>query len=669
MTDLTRQPLLVWLLSHADLQANGQQVECLWCAPGDDGTTFTIAHIGELKVTEAMMATVIANFQRFDRSPPRVPIQVNHATDSGNMQESKAVGWVTDLSVRRTAQRVSLLFTPHWSDEAREVIAQGGFRYVSVGMHLNAVDPVSAESVGPKLCEVSLTNFPAIPNLAPLELSQPTACMDLESKAELTALRLARVVGPDGEPDMLDRARSIARAFYAAYPDTPSQEWMIKAVFFESRQMVVEECMRQVGGDVPSTATAERLWQLGFLADGSNYSFAARDTWTQVIERFVPMQVSASDRIQAGPMMPQTMSPMHSGNPNWDADAAMGRVRAWAMKDGKMQWGRYRQAFAWVDSNSPDTFGAYKLPHHDVEDGRLVVVRSGVVAANSAIQGGRGGVAIPDGDMPGVKRHMEAHCKQLDMKPPWANGTASAAAIPDHQAQPGGTGRPDHPDRTEDMDNLMKQLQALLKALGVDVELSAETADSVDLSTATKEVERLKGLETELAQTKAAAEQASKDAGKQLSDSERKVVSLSTRADAAEETVAKLSGRIATLESEKNQRESEAIIDLAIKSGRLLPAEVDTAERPMRKLALSDRATFQAIIDARPKMTTLTEEIGSAGGDPGTTKVDTDEFWTLVAAKKAADPNLNHQGAQDLVLAERPEFKALFKAATAAVRG
>ena len=36
--------------------------------------------------------------------------------------------------------------------------------------------------------------------------------------------------------------------------------------------------------------------------------------------------------------------------------------------------------------------------------------------------------------------------------------------------------------------------------------------------------------------------------------------------------------------------------------------------------------------------------------------------------KKAANPDTNHQQAQALVLTERPEFKALFQAATAAVR-
>ena len=215
------------------------------------------------------------------------------------------------------------------------------------------------------------------------------------------------------------------------------------------------------------------------------------------------------------------------------------------------------------------------------------------------------------------------------------------------------------------MDNLIKQLQALLAAIGVEIEL---TAESVDLAAATAEVGRLKGLEAELAQVKAAAEKASKDAGKQLTDSERRVVSLSTRADAAEETVTKLSARIETLETEKNRREAETAIEKAIAGGKLLPAEVEGDDAPMRKLALSDRDIFTAILAKRPK-TNLTEEMSVSGGDPGTTKVDMDEYWTLVAARKAFDPNIDHQRAQDLVLAERPEFKALIRAASVAVRG
>ena len=213
------------------------------------------------------------------------------------------------------------------------------------------------------------------------------------------------------------------------------------------------------------------------------------------------------------------------------------------------------------------------------------------------------------------------------------------------------------------MDNLIKQIEAVLAAVGVQIDLTgltAETVDRLDLSALIAEASRLKGLEGELAQTKTEAE-------KQLTDSERKVIVLSTKADSAAETVTKLSARIETLESEKSQREADAAIDAALRAGKLLPAEIDGADAPMRLMAFKDPAMFQAILNKRPAHQ-LTTELSKAGADPGTTAVDPDEYWMMVAAKKAANPDTSHQQAQALVLAERPEFKALFQAATAAVR-
>ena len=538
MTVLAQYPAIIWLLHHIDLQANGKPVECLWCIPGDEGQTFFIRHIGELRVTEAMLSQIVANFQRFDKTPSRVPLQVNHVTDSGNMDESKAVGWVVDLAVRRSADRVSLEFLPSWSEEAREAIEAGGFRFVSVGLELAAIDAETGEPIGPRLREISLTNQPAIPNLRPIELA-----LDLDTRLEVDAARLANGMSEDGEPDMMDFARALCQAFYAAYPDTDGCTWMMEAVFYESRQMVVTECVREASGN--GVAMAERMWRLAFaVAEDGAITFAQREDWERVEQQFVPVKDEESD----------------------------------------------------MDEMS-------KTP-----------------------------AAI----------------------------TVSEKKIPQ---QPGGAGRPAEAHKEIRMDNLIKQIEAVLAAVGVQIDLTgltAETVDRLDLSALIAEASRLKGLEGELAQTKA-------DAEKQLTDSERKVIVLSTKADSAAETVTKLSARIETLESEKSQREADAAIDAALRAGKLLPAEIDGADAPMRLMAFKDPAMFQAILNKRPAHQ-LTTELSKAGADPGTTAVDPDEYWMMVAAKKAANPDTSHQQAQALVLAERPEFKALFQAATAAVR-
>ena len=95
----------------------------------------------------------------------------------------------------------------------------------------------------------------------------------------------------------------------------------------------------------------------------------------------------------------------------WDATQAKARVAEWAGgpdKD-KIDWAKYRQAFAWYDSNDPENFGSYKLPYADIVDGKLTAIWKGVVAVVAAVKGARGGVDIPDQDKDKVLKHMQKY--------------------------------------------------------------------------------------------------------------------------------------------------------------------------------------------------------------------------------------------------------------------
>ncbi|MBM3314379.1 hypothetical protein FJY71_00860 [candidate division WOR-3 bacterium] len=107
----------------------------------------------------------------------------------------------------------------------------------------------------------------------------------------------------------------------------------------------------------------------------------------------------------------------------WDAAAARKRLAAWASSDGsgdadKMDWGKYARGFLWVDGEAAETFGGYKLPHHDVADGKLKVNFRGCAAALVVLRGGRGGAGIPEADVPRCERHLAAHYKQFDAEFP-----------------------------------------------------------------------------------------------------------------------------------------------------------------------------------------------------------------------------------------------------------
>lgn len=112
----------------------------------------------------------------------------------------------------------------------------------------------------------------------------------------------------------------------------------------------------------------------------------------------------------------------------WDAAAARQRVAKWAGgpdKD-KIDWGKYRKACFWYDETDPENYGSYKLFFADVIDGKLMAVPRGIMAAGNVMVGARGGVDIPEDDVPAVKNHIARYYKKMDKEPPWEKGEKSA---------------------------------------------------------------------------------------------------------------------------------------------------------------------------------------------------------------------------------------------------
>ena len=112
----------------------------------------------------------------------------------------------------------------------------------------------------------------------------------------------------------------------------------------------------------------------------------------------------------------------------WDKNRAIQNIRRWASTDGsgdpdKIDRKRYRLAFAWYNSEKPDLLTSYKLPHHDIWNGRFCVVWRGCVAGVAAVAGARGGVKIPKKDIPGVLSHFRVHYKQFDRPFPFDERT------------------------------------------------------------------------------------------------------------------------------------------------------------------------------------------------------------------------------------------------------
>ena len=102
----------------------------------------------------------------------------------------------------------------------------------------------------------------------------------------------------------------------------------------------------------------------------------------------------------------------------WDGDAADKRVRKWADAEDESN-AKYRDAHVWYDADNKDNFTAYKLLICDVVTDRLLTVPRAVMAAGGIIQGARGGIDIPDGDVDRVKSHLAKYYRKMDRTPPW----------------------------------------------------------------------------------------------------------------------------------------------------------------------------------------------------------------------------------------------------------
>lgn len=98
----------------------------------------------------ALLDAIVENFAN-NRAGQEIPIDLNH-------ERKEAAGWL--LGVRRLND--SLFVAPNWNDHGVYLIYSKQYRYVSCTIDLE----------GKFLVSVSLTNFPAVNNMRPIELSR-----------------------------------------------------------------------------------------------------------------------------------------------------------------------------------------------------------------------------------------------------------------------------------------------------------------------------------------------------------------------------------------------------------------------------------------------------------------------------------------------------------------
>lgn len=175
--------------------------------------------------------------------------------------------------------------------------------------------------------------------------------------------------------------------------------------------------------------TVRRLWSSGFL-NAVSVGFIPRERDGNVITKWellefsivpVPANQEALRRIfapgrmaadkepeepEAKGVIPYKRTPLAPEDAQWDAAAERAKAD---VDDLKVMC-------AWYDAENPDIKSSYKLPHHRADPPECVW--RAVAAAMAALMGARGGVQIPDDDVPGVYRHLARHYEDFDKEPP-----------------------------------------------------------------------------------------------------------------------------------------------------------------------------------------------------------------------------------------------------------
>lgn len=110
--------------------------------------------------------------------------------------------------------------------------------------------------------------------------------------------------------------------------------------------------------------------------------------------------------------------PITEQDREWDGEGAIKRIRGLTGSKDKPSES-YKNAFVWYDKENEDEFGSYKFPIADVINGKMVVFPRAVFDAATAVQGARGGIDIPEQDMPAVIRHLERYYSKIGADSPF----------------------------------------------------------------------------------------------------------------------------------------------------------------------------------------------------------------------------------------------------------
>lgn len=106
-------------------------------------------------------------------------------------------------------------------------------------------------------------------------------------------------------------------------------------------------------------------------------------------------------------------------NRDWDGDQAEDQIFDWAgWPDNEDPDKASRGFFAAKDGEGTEK-QSYKLPFAIVIDGELRAVPAGVEAVANVLEGGRGGVDLPNDVISDIRSKVESYYKKMGRDTPW----------------------------------------------------------------------------------------------------------------------------------------------------------------------------------------------------------------------------------------------------------
>jgi len=140
----------------------------------------------EFTVDEFFMNSMIANFDAMKaeaKDPEHViPIDFNHGSLEYGAEESKAGGWISELSKRDDG----LYARVTWTKAAAEMIKEQEFRFISPEFATGASDEFGEDIEGAILYAAALTNRPFLKGMAPVTLNKGRRERESVSEGENT---------------------------------------------------------------------------------------------------------------------------------------------------------------------------------------------------------------------------------------------------------------------------------------------------------------------------------------------------------------------------------------------------------------------------------------------------------------------------------------------------